>query len=150
MITRLLNPTDEWHHLRKLLWPETSEAEHRSEMAEFAADSRRFAQFIAHGPAGEAMGFAEAAVRSDYVNGTESSPVVFLEGLYVVPTQRHGGVARQLVTAVAAWAGEQGIRELASDTELDNLTSQAVHEALGFVETERVVYYRKLLDQPCR
>lgn len=27
-----------------------------------------------------------------------------------------------------------------------NLVSQAVHEALGFVETERVVYYRKLLD----
>lgn len=27
-----------------------------------------------------------------------------------------------------------------------NLVRQAVHEALGFVETERVVYYRKLLD----
>ncbi len=27
-----------------------------------------------------------------------------------------------------------------------NLVSQAVHEALGFVETERVFYYRKLLD----
>ena len=29
------------------------------------------------------MGFAEASIRHDYVNGCETSPVVFLEGIYV-------------------------------------------------------------------
>jgi aminoglycoside 6'-N-acetyltransferase I len=38
-----------------------------------------------------------------------------------------------------------GCTELASDALLDNQTSHAMHEALGFVETERVVYFLKPL-----
>jgi aminoglycoside 6'-N-acetyltransferase I len=43
-----------------------------------------------------------------------------------------------------------GCTELASDTQLDNAVSQAVHVRLGFVETERVVYYKTVLrpDHP--
>jgi aminoglycoside 6'-N-acetyltransferase I len=37
------------------------------------------------------------------------------------------------------------LRELASDALLDNNGSHAMHEALGFTETERVVYFRKAL-----
>jgi len=31
------------------------------------------------------IGFVEASLRSEYVNGTSTSPVAFLKGLYVVP-----------------------------------------------------------------
>jgi aminoglycoside 6'-N-acetyltransferase I len=38
-----------------------------------------------------------------------------------------------------------GCSEFASDTLLDNVESHKFHAALGFQETERVVYFRKIL-----
>lgn len=87
------------------------------------------------------LGFVEASIRTDHVNGTESSPVAFLEGLYVEPSARRRGIARALVREVATWAKEKGCTELASDTQIDNVKSQSVHVRLGFRETERVVYF---------
>jgi len=95
--------------------------------------------------AGKPVGLAEAAMRTDYVNGTAASPVAFLEGIYVLPDARRQGVAAALVDAVCRWARECGCRELASDALLENERSHAVHRALGFEETERVVFFRKPL-----
>ena len=44
------------------------------------------------------------------------------------------------------WARSLGCTELASDVELHNSPSQSMHLAIGFEETERVVYYRKPLQ----
>jgi aminoglycoside 6'-N-acetyltransferase I len=90
-------------------------------------------------------GFSEAALRRDYVNGCKTSPVAFLEGIYVRPDARGGGVGRALGSAVAAWGREAGCTELASDALLENVDSQTFHLALGFEETERVVYYLRRL-----
>jgi aminoglycoside 6'-N-acetyltransferase I len=90
----------------------------------------------------------EAAKRIDYVNGATSSPVAFLEGLYVEPKWRRRGVARALVESVVAWALQQNLSELASDSLIDNAPAHAAHRALGFEETERVVYFRRPLRQP--
>jgi aminoglycoside 6'-N-acetyltransferase I len=147
MIAEISAPDPDWLNLRRALWPECPEHEHRSEMQDFARDPSRFGQFIAYAETGSPIGLAEVAVRVDHVNGTKSSPVAFLEALYVVPTHRKTGVARRLVAAVEAWAQARGLRELASDTELHNLPSQATHCALGFAETERVIYYRKRLPE---
>ena len=95
---------------------------------------------------GRAIGLAEASLRHDYVNGTEGSPVGFLEGWYVDPAWQGRGVGRALVAAVEAWTRGQGCTELASDASLDNTGSHAAHAACGFEETERVVYFRKRLD----
>jgi aminoglycoside 6'-N-acetyltransferase I len=57
-------------------------------------------------------------------------------------------VARHLCNAIEKWAAENGCSEFASDTELDNLASQRMHVALGFQETERVVYYRRPIASP--
>lgn len=54
-------------------------------------------------------------------------------------------VARSLVLAVSEWAVAAGCTELASDTQPENLVSQAVHTQLGFVETERAVFFSKSL-----
>ena len=91
------------------------------------------------------IGFIEGSIRSDYVNGTESSPVGFVEGVYVVPAMRRHGVARRLFEAIGDWAKARGCRELASDALLENEASQRAHRALGFKETERVVYFSKKL-----
>ena len=114
-------------------------------MRSYVASPQRYANFIAYSPSREAIGLAEVSVRSDYVNGTQSSPVAFLEGLYVVPQSRRKGVARALVAVAGEWGRRAGCSELASDAVLENSLSHVVHRALGFEETERVVYFRRKL-----
>ena len=131
-----------WMAMRLTLWPDADdtvdallaqlEEDHQVVLLAFDADGR-------------AIGFAEATLRHDYVNGTESSPVGFLEGLYVIPAARRSGVGRALVDAVERWTRERGCQELASDALIDNTASHAAHAAYGFEETERVVYFRKAL-----
>jgi aminoglycoside 6'-N-acetyltransferase I len=77
-----------WLELRDALWPQERDVQ-LAEMAAIAAQpQQRFAAFVAYAKDGEVQGFAEAAIRTDYVNGVQSSPVGFLEGLYVVPHAR--------------------------------------------------------------
>ena len=132
-----------WREMRQALWPEMSEEENRSETEAMLADGFRFFVRIAINMEDSAAGFAEASLRRDYVNGCATSPVVFLEGIYVEPHMRRQGVAHALVSAVEAWARQMGCSELASDALLDNDDSHAMHRGLGFAETERVVYFRK-------
>ncbi|WP_027864661.1 aminoglycoside 6'-N-acetyltransferase [Massilia alkalitolerans] len=134
-----------WLQLRMALWP-ADRADHLQEMQELCAQPGRYAQWIAYSRLGEPQGLVEVALRSDYVNGTDSSPVGFLEGLYVNPAFRKQGVAAMLVKTAEQWVREQGCTEMASDALLDNTTSHAMHRTLGFEETERVVYFRKLLS----
>jgi aminoglycoside 6'-N-acetyltransferase I len=133
----------DWTRLRRALWPGTSRAEHEVDIA--AALTQAGLNLIARGDDGRPLGFAEASMRHDYVNGTKTSPVAFLEGIYVEPSHRGRGIARMLVISVEAWARQQGCSELASDTGIDNVVSQRMHEALGFSETQRVVFFRKVL-----
>ena len=135
----------EWAALRGQLWPDASPAEHAMEIEAALADrAGRKATLVAIGSAGT-LGFIEASLRTDHVNGCETTPVAFIEGLYVRSNSRDQGVATRLCEAVAAWGRERGCRELASDTDLENVDSQAFHLAIGFEETERVVFFRKRL-----
>jgi aminoglycoside 6'-N-acetyltransferase I len=134
-----------WLTLREQLWPHCSRARHLAQMSEFVASPHKFAQFIEFDREGAPVGFIEAALRTDYVEGTSSSPVVFLEGIYVVPAARRRGIARALVVCVENWATVAGCTEFASDAHLDNLQSHRMHRALGFQETSRVVCFKKAL-----
>ncbi len=133
---------DAWAGLRHQLWPELAFDGHREEIAEALSQSNSVVAFLCFNVLGRAVGLAEASVRSDYVNGCETSPVAFLEGIVVEPTSRRHGVAGLLVSAVCDWARGLGLSELASDASLENTVSHAMHAALGFEETERVVYFR--------
>ena len=134
-----------WLSLRQALWPHRSKVEHIAEMTAILGQTTRFAQFVAYGGAHKAVGFVEASIRGDYVNGTHSSPVAFLEGIYVQPKNRCRGIARILVGAVSVWAVARGCREFASDAALGNELSHEADKSLGFLETERVVYFCKIL-----
>jgi len=138
-----------WTALRVALWPEGSRDEHAADIVEFiaemAAGSGQICFLAMRGD--EAVGFAEAAIRHDYVNGCETSPVGFLEGIYVEPSSRRAGVAGKLLAAVEAWGRANGCSELGSDAELTNVQSHAFHRGLGFEETERVVYFRKIIEK---
>jgi aminoglycoside 6'-N-acetyltransferase I len=129
--------------MRLALWPDADLAELRAEA--LAWDEANGIALIALDDDGRAIGLAEATLRHDYVNGTGSSPVGFLEAWYVAADHRGRGVGRALISEVEAWTRERGCSELASDALFDNTASHAAHAACGFEETERVVYFRKVL-----
>jgi len=136
---------DAWLELRLALWPGDRREEFAAELAALLVDPGDTVNLIAYADTGEAIGFAEAALRRDYVEGCKTSPVAFLEGIYVAPDYRRKGVAAALIRAVEEWGRQNRCTEFASDARIDNLDSQAMHRAIGFTETVRVVYFRKLI-----
>lgn len=139
---------DAWSALRHDLWPDASVAEHVREAAHLIAQADACCVLLATCK-DEFVGVAEAALRRDYVNGCDTSPllpVAFLEGFFVRPSFRRRGIARLQCERIAAWARTQGAREFASGALVDNTASHAMHRALGFSGTQRVVFFRKDLS----
>lgn len=89
------------------------------------------------------IGFAQCQLRTDYVEGTETSPVGYLEGIFIVEAYRKKGYAKELLSACERWAKKQNCSEFASDCELDNTTSLRFHLAMGFEEANRIICFRK-------
>ena len=98
---------------------------------------------------GQAIGFAQCQLRHDYVEGTETSPVGYLEGIFVAEEFRKKGYAKQLLAACENWAKEQGCTEFASDCELENIGSLKFHLGVGFEEANRVICFTKPLEPSC-
>jgi aminoglycoside 6'-N-acetyltransferase I len=130
-----------WKAMRSSLWPDADDHDTAATAAREPSDDAIDCVAI---ESGVAIGFATATLRSDDVNGCDGSPVLFLEGVYVLPEARGCGVGRALVEAIAHWGEARGIAEFASDALLDAAASHAFHARLGFTETERVVYFRRL------
>ena len=134
----------DWITLRTQLWDDTSRDDHLAEAQDILAKSPDgCVAFLDIDPATGPRAFAEASLRHDHVNGCDSSPVAFLEGVFVHSDHQGAGIGRALLTSVQAWAKKQGCSELASDANLNNVASHAFHRAFGFDETERVVFFRK-------
>lgn len=127
--------------LALLLWPEHTLPELVEEMKAIISqeDAVVFLAYEDHDP----IGFAQCQLRYDYVEGTSTSPVGYLEGIFVKKPYRKQGVARKLVEACERWARARGCQEFASDCELDNEESYQVHLRLGFKEVNRIVCFKK-------
>lgn len=133
-----------WLRLRRALWPDIPVDSEADEAAAWLAREDAVVLVAERPEGGGLAGFAEVGTRA-YADDCETSPVAYLEGWYVDPDERLAGVGAALVHAAEAWARARGLRELASDTQVGNVVSQAAHLALGFAETGRVVQYRKPL-----
>ena len=129
--------------LALLLWPEHRLEELTGEFEELISQDEA-ACFLAY--AGDtAVGFAQCQLRHDYVEGTDSSPVGYLEGIFVREDYRHRGYAKKLLSACEAWAREQGCTEFASDCELTNTDSLKFHLSVGFEEANRIICFTRKL-----
>lgn len=95
---------------------------------------------------GTPVGFAQCQLRHDYVEGTGSSPVGYLEGIFVKKEYRKRGYAKELLSACEQWAKEQGCTEFASDCELSNKGSYDFHIGTGFEEANRVICFTKRIS----
>jgi aminoglycoside 6'-N-acetyltransferase I len=126
------------------LWPDCS-FEEEYEAAQQMLQSDRETAFLYQTSDGEYVGFIALSLRTDYVEGTDSSPVGYVEGLYVKESYQRMGIGQRLLAAGEAWCRQRGCIEMASDTELSNQQSQAFHLKAGFTEANRIVCYRKTL-----
>lgn len=127
----------------KELWPEHPVENLEKILNEYiiGEESAVFAQSID----GRIAGIALCCLRHDYVEGCESSPVGYLEGIYVQEKYRMQGIAKALCKECENWAKEMGCSEFASDCELTNTDSLRFHLGVGFREENRIICFRKEL-----
>ncbi len=132
----------EWFRLRQLLWDETDQDDHQSEMMDILDHSDSQFVAVADDGNGRLAGFLEASIRP-FVEDCESENVGYLEGWYVDVPYRRMGIGSRLVELAEKWARPKGCTEMASDAEIDNDSSIAAHVRLGYEETSRLVHLRK-------
>ncbi|MUG85423.1 GNAT family N-acetyltransferase [Paenibacillus timonensis] len=143
MMIEHANPTnlDDVTRLALKLWPDHEWSELRGEFEDVLA-SEKDKVFLAAIDSNY-IGFLHMSLRFDYVEGSSSSPVGYVEGIYVDENHRNQGISRQLVEAGEVWAKSMGCKELGSDTGWDNQVSQAFHQKIGFREAGRIVAFMK-------
>ena len=135
----------EWLRLRKLLWDELTDAEHRDEMLDIYEHTDSQLVLVAETDGERLIGFLEASIRP-FVEDCETDNVGYLEGWFVEEDYRKNGIGGTLVEAAENWARDRDCEEMASDAEVGNELSLTAHQKLGYEETSRLVHLRKILD----
>ncbi len=127
-----------------LLWPDNEFQDLKEELRETLLNEKAviFLYFYNHAPAG----FAHCQLRYDYVEGTNSSPVGYLEGVFVAEKYRNKGIATKLLQQCEVWSAENGCTEFASDCEITNVESYAFHMKFGFQEVNRIICFNKKIN----
>ena len=133
-----------WIEMRADLWPDEARSAHARSIEAILADDDAWG-FIAESIEGVPAAFAELAIRK-YANGCDSQPVPFLEGIFVRPQFRRQRIGARLIAHMETFLTARGFHEIGSDALIDNHDSHAAHRRWGFSETERVVYFRKALN----
>ena len=123
------------------LWNESDETKLINSLNQ-SLSSNREAVFIAVDN-DRIIAFANITLRTDYVEGTSSNPVAYLEGIYVLPEYRCHGIAKKLIYHSEKWALKMNCTEFASDCELSNQDSYKFHLNTGFIEANRIICFTK-------
>ena len=131
----------EWTNLALLLFPESNFAEEYAMHEKFLTSEKEMGLLCQID--NQYVGFMNLSIRNDYVNGTDTSPVVFVEAIYVLPEYRKHGIGKAFIEYAEDFAKQRGITQLASDCFIDNNLSEAFHKGCGFVEKERVICFVK-------
>lgn len=133
----------EWLRMRLLLWPEVESDDLLLEM-DGIMDDALTPVFVLERPEGGLGGFLEAGTRK-YAEGCITAPVGYIEGWFIDADLRGQGRGHQLVRAAEDWARSQGLKEMGSDTWLENEVSIRAHLAMGYEEVERLIHFAKTL-----
>ena len=125
------------------LWPHNEVDELKIELLELL-DSPNNVFYLAKSEShNKYVGFIHMSKRNDYVEGSDSTPVGFIEGIYVEPDYRKNGVARAMYNTGIEWARSMGCSQIGSDIELKNDVSYEFHTKLGFKEVNRIICFIK-------
>ena len=80
------------------------------------------------------VGFAQCALRRDYVEGSSTSPVGYLEGIFVLPEHRRRGVASALIDEMISRAAALELAFLSLEVRASNSPAIALYRGKGFVD----------------
>jgi ribosomal protein S18 acetylase RimI-like enzyme len=69
--------------------------------------------------------------------------VCFLGEIATAPARRRSGLARELVTALMAWARSAGATEALLQVVAENAPARSLYEALGFVDRYAYWYHAR-------
>ena len=116
--------------LALLLWNDHDAAELLEEFAELLK-SEGAACFLAC-EAGVPAGFAQCQLRHDYVEGAQTSPVGYLEGIFVLPEFRRQGIAGKLLQVFLDFAEGNHLAFLTLEVRASNYDAIALYGARGF------------------
>jgi len=89
----------------------------------------------------EFIGFLSLSIKNDYVEGTSSRPVGYIEGIYVIPKYRKKGIAKNMVEFAKKWSKENNCKQIASDCLIDNNISRTFHNKIGFKEANTIIHF---------
>ncbi|TAH67132.1 MAG: GNAT family N-acetyltransferase, partial [Anaerolineaceae bacterium] len=130
--------------LAHALWPDNEYEELMDEFMDIiGSDKEECFLYYEDEDTKEYLGFTHVSIRFDYVEGSDSSPVAYLEGIYVLDDYRRRGIAHLLVKRAEEWSRSKGFSEIASDCLLENYFSIDFHKSLGFEEANRLVCFIK-------
>jgi aminoglycoside 6'-N-acetyltransferase I len=135
----------EWRRMREELYRGLDAAFHDQEM-ELIFCSAEAACFLGMTESGEPVAMLEVSLRN-FVDGCLGSPIGYIEGIYVAPDLRDDGHGRELVQFAAQWFRSKGCRDMAADAELENFAAQQFLTRAGFVETFRIVEFKRSLGE---
>jgi aminoglycoside 6'-N-acetyltransferase I len=135
------NELKDWAKLSVMLFPHLTFEEAFNECKAWLLNKNE--QGLLYQENGKIIGFMNLSIRNDYVNGTEASPVVFVEALYILPEHRKKGIGRKFIEYAENFAKQRGISQIASDCLIENASSEAFHKSCGFIEKERVICFAK-------
>ena len=91
------------------------------------------------------IGYASVGLRFEYIEGTKTVPVAYLEGIAVKEKYTSKGVGKALINMCEKWAKEHCCTEFASDCEVDNVAGGQFHKATGFKDVSRNIHFVKPL-----
>ena len=134
-----------WSQYRTEVYPDIS-PEHDLKEIESISTSDVWHCWFVETDSGERIGLVELSLRN-IVDGCLSTPVPYLEGLYLIGRERGKGSGARVLELLIQWCRKSGYSELATDTELENTRAQRFYRNLGFEETDRVVEYRLELSR---
>ena len=138
-----INDLETLAQLAVMMWQNHSVNELINEFSEIMTSGK--SQFFLKYENDLPIGFAQCQLRYDYVEGTKSTPVGYLEGIFIKEGYRNRGYAKELLAECEVWARSNDCKEFASDCEIDNTDSFYFHKAMNFTEANRIICFTKTL-----
>ena len=126
------------------LWPDNDFEELKEEIIHLMANGKNV--FLLSIIDENIVGFIHMSIRTDYVEGSSTSPVAYVEGIYVKPDYRYKGIGKQLLARGEESAKSKACKEIASDILYDNTDSYNFHTKVGFKDANRLICFIKDID----
>jgi len=133
-----------WLQMRREVYGSLSDGFHEQEMALIFERKDWFCYFFTDANE-QILGFVELSARN-VADACVSSPVAYIEGLYLKKEYRGMGLGSKAIATILAWCKEKAYTELATDAELVNVDAKEFFKAVGFKESFRIIEFHRRVE----